>query len=286
MGINGEWVPATNYGSKDQGNIDIAVIGVNSKADIKCISIARANPPLGTTLRIHGYAPELLSGGRRGNPKVRIWLTRYENTGPNNWAIFAKGMQPRTGDSGGLVSFNNELVGIISGGRINEVVATGVAPIRAFLQERLPSFPVCGKKESYPVPPKEESPKPKPVEIVKPDTSKFEAAIRKLVLQNAGLKIQIAKLNARLDNIPGNHEVIGREEIKITFVNDLNNPTWRVDAIFKDGVYTVVMPDYIVQTTKSDGKTPTDEKNFPFGTPIRLKSEIPISALKRALEEK
>lgn len=53
----------------------------------------------------------------------------------------------------------------------------------------------------------------------------------------------------------------------------------------KNGIIKVTLPDYLVELTKADGKTAIDSAEFPFGTAIRLKSEIPVEALRKALNK-
>ena len=162
VGVNGKWVLARVYGRLENQTGDLAVLAISHPEPLRCIPLAQQPPQLGQTVDRRGFA---LGGPLR--------TTQAVVSGPSDpHAIPELGRtvwmsQPfQQGESGGAVTLNGELVGIISGFTVEDRrgIATGVETIRGFLRSSLNGIPSCAAPQPEPPP---TAPPVQPPQVVK-----------------------------------------------------------------------------------------------------------------------
>lgn len=271
INFNGRSYPAELLKVKRNESEDLALYFIRGTEFHPSYDIAESDPPIGTPAKMVGY-PVHLNTWRETIGKVET----TKRSGPG-WTSKIDGydyqfnQMPYGGESGApILVFGNKVGGVVSHRSGGNALVTSVTNIRKFLVANVGGVPKCRApappKEDTPDPPGDDPPKPKPPAPFDPTS----------------LLSRIKALEAKLEALENRKQA--PLTLDLLFYN--SKLVLVAKGTLKNGVIEVTLPDYIIELTKADGKTPVAKEKFPFGTPIRLKSEIPIEELRKALESK
>lgn len=181
-------------GKKRTNTVDLALFFLPKCYMKPCYKLATQSPVSGEEAWIVGYPH-----GERG--LFRETGGKIERTGIRGFNyVFSR--RAYDGASGGPLFVKPfKVAGIVSQTGRSDTIVTEIPEIIAFLTDTIGGVPKCIiTKPTEPDKPKP-PPREDPPEPVKPDTSEIENALRKLVLQGVGLRLQIAALNRRIDEL-------------------------------------------------------------------------------------
>ena len=226
--FSGRSHPAELLKIRENDSEDLALFFVRGMELFPSYALALSDPAIGTPAWMVGY-PGIRNGSFR-ETRGKIERTRFVGYDYKFNRI------PLSGESGAPVFVAGfKVVGVVSHRSKGDALITNVKNIRAFLTETIGAIPKCNilAKTTPSQPPVQPTPNPKALTLTETinhlserinvlenkttetDASKLEEAIRKLILQNVGLKIQIANLSRRVDNLkPGVDGVDGRDGAK------------------------------------------------------------------------
>jgi hypothetical protein len=144
LSINRRWVPVQLLARTTAGGSDLAIIGV--RQELPCIPIASQSPQIGAVVDLHGY------------PNGGVYRQHTGQVIDFGGQMLAVNKPSISGDSGGAVIHNRQLVGIISAtgpipGPTTFTVASSVHQIQAMFAEQKWPLPRCGVREPVPTSP-------------------------------------------------------------------------------------------------------------------------------------
>ena len=185
----------------DSGPVDLGLFFLAGIESQQCFDIAEQSPGMGQAAWMVGY-PYSRKTFRETHGKIEPTRTSgYE---------YQFSRIPISGESGGPIFVSgSRIVGIVSARSGSNTLCTTLPQIRFFVTKAIGAIPKCRTaiastptEPKYPNPLREEPPKPKePTVDPSPGISKIEAAIRKLTLENIGLKLQLKRIQNDLDKL-------------------------------------------------------------------------------------